>query len=115
MNSSVIVKPDIEWQGASGTSYGYWIRPIYTSWQPRPGNYIYAKETLPGRGQWVALYIGQSENLSMRLANREMEAEVVHHGATHIHAHGSAFDVELRMDEVRDLILKLNPQFNLRV
>lgn len=41
-------EPEIHWQGQSGRTYGYWIHKIGTSFKDSPGNYIYAKEVIPG-------------------------------------------------------------------
>ena len=108
-------EPEIMWEGASGQKYGYWIRSFYTNWKAAPGNYIYAKETNPGSRKWVALYVGQTTNLSQRLANHEKEAEAVSRGATHIHAHTSSADDDVRLAEERDLIAKLSPPCNDRL
>ncbi len=106
---------DITWEGASGAKYGYWIRSFYTDWKELPGNYIYAKETAPDSGKWIAVYVGQTMNLRNRLAGHEKEAEAIRNGATHIHAHTSSSNESERVAEERDLIMKLNPPCNERL
>ena len=108
-------EPEIIWEGVSGKKYGYWIRPIYTSWKEMPGNYIYAMEAGPGSREWVPLYVGQTVNLSQRLADHEKEAELIRRGATHIHAHTSSAAEQDRLAEERDLIAKLTPPCNERL
>jgi hypothetical protein len=61
--------PTIIWPGASGERYVYWISPIDSSFADEPANYIFAKETSPGR--WTPIYIGETENLCERLSNHE--------------------------------------------
>jgi hypothetical protein len=57
----------ILWSGASGKQYKYWIYDMNTSFKDEPGNYIYAKESSPGR--WSPIYIGETESLEDRLSN----------------------------------------------
>ena len=105
---------EYDWQGASRQNYHYWVSPFYTYFKETPGNYIYAKETPPGSNRWEAIYIGQSENLSQRLADHEKEAEAIRLGATHIHAHTSSPDEDVRRAEESDLIAGLRPPCNER-
>ncbi|HXG28617.1 MAG TPA: hypothetical protein VNJ47_07205 [Nevskiales bacterium] len=105
-------QPDIYWEGASGQKYGYWIHGFNTAWKEASGNYIYAKETSPGSGRWVPIYIGQTKNLADRLADHEKEACARRNGATHIHAHVSSSDEAARKREEADLIAKWKPVCN---
>lgn len=73
--------PDIYWSGESGKEYGYWIHKIGTSFKDEQVNYIYAKETEPGR--WRPMYVGQTSSLADRLADHEKEACAKPNGATH--------------------------------
>jgi len=52
----------ILWSGASNKQYKYWIYDVNTSFKDEPGNYIYAKESSPGR--WSPIYIGETESLT---------------------------------------------------
>lgn len=92
----------IKWPGASGSEYKYWIHPIGTSFDDGPGNYIFAKETSPGR--WTPVYIGETESLKDRLSNHEKMPCVRLNGGTHVHAHTSSADVKIRRAEESDLI-----------
>lgn len=102
--------PTINWLGASGTQYKYWIYPISTSFEEKPGNYIFAKQTRPG--YWSPCYIGQTENLGDRLANHEKESCAKRNGATHIHVHENVNGERPRKVEEKDLILKWQPPCN---
>jgi len=99
----------ITWPGASGKEYKYWISPIDSSFKDEPGNYIFAKETSPGR--WTPIYIGESESLEDRLANHDKLPCVKRHGGTHIHAHTSGGE-SVRKAEESDLIAKWDPPCN---
>jgi len=107
-----MTKPDIYWTGKSGHKYGYWIHPIGTEFKKVPGNYIFAKETRPSR--WRPLYIGQTKNLDERLETHEMEECAERNGATHIHAHTSSSDEDVRRAEEADLITKWKPICNVQ-
>lgn len=101
----------IQWEGRSGTRYTYWIYPRGTKFNDgQPGNYIHSKETRPGF--WAPVYIGQSKDLNVRLANHENRECVDSHGATHIHVHLNTACEEARLAEEKDLILKWQPACN---
>lgn len=97
------------WTGESGTKYKYWIYPIDASLKEAPGNYIFAKETSPGK--WRPIYIGQTKNLNKRLENHEKEACAKRNGATHIHAHLNPSKTA-RLAEETNLIRYWNPVCN---
>jgi excinuclease UvrABC nuclease subunit len=103
----------IHWRGASDQRYKYWILPINAELKDAPGNYIYAKETSPGR--WKALYIGQTSSLRHRLASHEKELLATRQGATHIHVHLSSQNVGARESEEADLIANYSPPLNEQV
>jgi hypothetical protein len=99
----------INWPGKSGTQYQYWIYPFGTTFKAAPGNYVYAKLTTSG---WVPVYMGQTGDLSARLANHEKDAEARRNGATHIHAHTASAGEAQRCAEERDLITRWQPICN---
>jgi predicted GIY-YIG superfamily endonuclease len=102
----------INWAGKSGTTYKYWIHPIGTTFKEVGGNYIFAKEVEPNR--WVPMYVGLTNNLSVRLSNHEKEREAKQKGATHIHAH-TAEQEEARLAEELDLCRHWKPPCNDRL
>ena len=80
MNKSLL----IYWKDKSSTGHKFWIYPRGTKFnEPCPGIYIYARETSPHK--WRPIYIRQTENVNVRLANREQRECVDQNGATHIH------------------------------
>ena len=99
----------IDWEGLSGQRYTYGIYPISETFKAAAGNYIFAKETAPGR--FRPIYIGQTENLNERLENHHKESCARRHGATHIHAHLNSVKAD-RLREERDLIAMWNPVCN---
>ncbi len=100
----------IMWPGASGKEYKYWIHAIGTTFKDEPGNYIFAKET--SRGHWTPIYIGETNSLRDRLSNHEKMSCVRRNGGTHIHAHTSSSDVNVRRAEESDLLDKWDPPCN---
>lgn len=102
--------PTISWIGLSGKKYRYWIYKIGASCKEDPWNYIFAKETQAG--YWSPSYIGETENLNMRLGVHEKEACARKHGATHIHTHLNSAGEKARRLEENDLIRKWNPPCN---
>lgn len=99
----------ILWPGKSGEKYKYWIHLIGTEFKDISGNYIFAKETSPGK--WWPVYIGQTNSLSTRLSHHEKEACAKNNGATHIHAHTSGNEAT-RLAEEKDLIVNWTPVCN---
>lgn len=80
MNKSLL----IYWKDKSGTNHRFWIYPPGTKFnEPCPGIYIYARQTSPHK--WIPIYIGQTENVNVRLTNHEQQECVDQNGATHIH------------------------------
>lgn len=100
----------IYWTGASGKKYKYLIYKIGTSFKDCPGNYIFAKETSPG--SWKPLYIGETENLRDRLSDHEKMPCITRNGGTHVHAHVSPSDTDVRRVEESDLLDKWDPVCN---
>lgn len=100
----------ILWSGASNKQYKYWIYDVNTSFKDEPGNYIYAKESSPGR--WSPIYIGETESLEDRLSNHPKLPCIRRHGGTHVHVHISSSDEEVRRAEEADLLEKWNPPCN---
>lgn len=99
----------IEWPGESGKAYKYWVYPIGTSLKAEAGNYIFARETKPNT--YLAVYIGQTENLSERFDDHHKKVCIKQEAATHIHAHLNATK-QSRLDEESDLIAKWLPTCN---
>ena len=89
------------WTGASGKTYEYEMHPIGTNWNDVPGNYIFARESSPGK--WQAVYIGETDSLKHRLPNHNELPCVRRNGGTHIHAHANQ-DSRARLDEEADLL-----------
>jgi len=100
----------ILWPGDSGKKYQYWIHPMGTVLKDSPGNYIFAKESSPGR--WSPVYIGETDSLKNRLTGHDKLPCVNRNGGTHIHVHTSSGDAAIRRAEESDLIEKWNPVCN---
>ena len=102
--------PQIYWKDKSGTSHRFWIYPPGTKFnEPCPGIYIYARETSPHK--WIPIYIGQTENVNVRLTNHEQQERVDQNGATHIHV-SIITDDKSRPAIEKDLIQQWKPVCN---
>ena len=77
--------PSVNWTGASGTSYGFWLHPIGTKYLAVPGVYIFCRAEA---GLLYAKYVGETDNFSRRLtdelASHHRWDSIRAHGATHI-------------------------------
>jgi hypothetical protein len=100
----------ISWPGQSGKEYQYEIHPLDASFQPLPGNYIYAKQAEDGT--WVPIYIAQTRDLHQRLEGHVRLDDAVQNGATHLHAHYCSAGQAARCTEERDLITRWQPVCN---
>ncbi|HZR06751.1 MAG TPA: hypothetical protein VFA61_13070 [Candidatus Udaeobacter sp.] len=102
--------PEIYWKDKSGIRHRFWIYPRGTKFnEPCPGIYIYARET--SAHKWIPIYIGQTENVNVRLTDQEQQERVDQHGATHIHVSIIAREKARRTIE-KDLIQHWNPVCN---
>lgn len=75
----------------------------------KPGIFIYARQR---RGEWQALYIGESGNLAARLSFNEIAADALLSGATDIHVLELSGDATARRDLTDRLIVTNNPPLN---
>jgi len=92
----------IMWEGASGTEYKYWTYDIgYNNFDPVPANYTFAKETKPKTHS--PIYIGETEDISERFDYHHKIDCIKRNGATHIHAHKSSDNKNVRVAEEQDL------------
>ena len=100
----------IKWKGQSGTEYPFWIYSRGTEFpDPCPGIYIHAKEI--SAHQWRPVYIGQTEDINVRLRDHEQRQCVNDAGAGHIHV-GIVKDEQTRLAIEKDLILQWQPNCN---
>ena len=100
----------IYWKDKSGTRHKFWIYPRGTRFnEPCPGIYIYARETSPHK--WIPIYIGQTENVNVRLTNHEQQECVDQNGATHIHV-SIITNEKSRLAIENDLIQQWKPVCN---
>ena len=100
----------IEWPGQSGKKYLHYIHLIGTDFRPIGGNYIFSK--LNAQGQWVAVYIGQTNDLNARFADHHADPCIKRNGATHVHVHGND-NQQSRLNEESDLLSKFNTYCNI--
>jgi len=94
-------EPTVEWRGASGKSYMYWIYPRHPSIRAGSiGNYIYAKVV---NNFWQPVYVGEGD-LSVRCSQSHHQLECINSkGATHVHMHMNVSD-EARYAEEADIL-----------
>lgn len=81
-------------------------------WLSKPGLYIFT--FLDTNGMWTPLYVGQTDDFSVRFPRHEKLGEAVQLGATHIHA----LHVPLQADRNRlefALISYLQPTINVQL
>lgn len=97
-------------KGARGTQYTYWLYPIGAPFDAQPGNYFFAR--LNPDGRYTVLYIGETGDLSERFDNHHKMPCVKANGGTHIAAHKSAANQQVRRTEEQDLIAAYHPVCN---
>ena len=100
----------IIWTGASGAQYEYRIYLFPHDFIVTPANYIFAKKTI--LGNFRAVYIGETGDLSDRFDNHRAMPCIQRQGATHIHAHATSDGAQTRRDEESDLIANYDPPCN---
>ena len=102
----------VNWPGKSGAKYQYQYFTIGTALKAESGNYIFAK--LNERGYWVPVYIGETEDLDTRVATHEKRECARLNGATHIHAHLTPGERQVRLDEETDLRRNFSTSCNIQ-
>ena len=100
----------IKWIGQSGKEYTYWIYKINTTFSEVPANYIFAKETKPET--LLAIYIGETGDISERFDYHHKMDCICQKGATHICVHKASDDKGVRCEEEADLIANYLPYCN---
>jgi len=101
----------ITWTGGSGKEYKYWLYSIGASFKDEPGNYIFVKKTKENK--WHALYIGETGSLATRLNDPDSHHKIEcvrKEGGTHICAHLSSADEDVRRAEEADLLANRSPE-----
>ena len=96
----------IDWLGASGRSYRYWIYPVGTAFVRAPGNYVYAKELDRSQGHWSPISIGECEDLSVEFSGYREKSRIATSGATHVHVHQAHEGLQSRLSEETDISQK---------
>ena len=108
---TIQIHQTIEWVGKSGTVYRYyiWPRGAYVDGGP-PGNFIHVRETKDGVLE--PLFIGQTDDLNVRILHKEYQQCVDAHGATQLHLHSNYKGEQARTEEKADLIARWQPICN---
>jgi hypothetical protein len=101
----------VTWTGVSGKKYEYSMNTIGTTFKPIAGNYIFAREVR--LHEWMAIYVGETDNLQESLESHEKMSCIQENGARHIHVHTSDIDERVRREEADDIIAKWNPPCNI--
>lgn len=98
------------WAGQSGQKYRYTVYMFGTVFGPGPANYIFAREARPG--QFIPIYIGQTNDLSEPLDDHVALECMKHERVTHIHVRHTDTREEVRRAERSDLISAWHPPCN---
>jgi hypothetical protein len=98
------------WTGQSGQKYRYTVYMFGTAFGPGPANFIYARELRAG--QYVPVYIGQTQDLSEPFEEPLALECMKQSRVTHIHVRHSDNREEVRRAERSDLISIWNPPCN---
>jgi hypothetical protein len=106
--------PGVIWTGASGIKYQFSIHAIGGTCPSEPGVYV---ATCLMNGIWVALYVGETEDLGNRLNNLRLHhryASMCSYGATHLGLSIVTGGSAIRKAIETDLRRALNPPCNLQ-
>lgn len=102
--------PTVMWPGDTGLCYRYEIYPLGATLAARPGNYIFAKELTPHN--WTPVFVGETDDMSLRFDTHPRRECIARNGATHIHAHINDGGDEARRDEKCAIWRRFNPPCN---
>ncbi len=101
----------IDWPGKSGRRYSYFFIENFSAAgiNPISGNYMFVRRS---GLNWLPIYIGQAENLKIRLPNHERLRDAISAGATRVMAHATPGGEWVRLAEEKDLIEQWHPVLN---
>lgn len=104
---------DVDWVGASGRSYRYYVIPylMASAIRPDPGNYGICVPN--ANGLIYPAYFGIAEDFRNRLPTHEKLSAAAALGQVTVMAHIN-FDAAMRAYEERDLIAFWNPPLNVQ-
>ena len=97
-------------KGDSGKEYKYWIYDLDASHSAVPANYVFVKETKTNF--YAPIYIGETEDISVRFDSHHKMSCILKNGATHLCTHKSSDEKEVRCAEESDLISNYDPVCN---
>ncbi len=99
------------WYGKSGKEYKYDIYQIGTTFEPGPGNYVFARYE-SGIMNYIPIFVGQTSDLSEHFDDHHKMPCVQRNRATFICVHRSSSSEKSRMTEEADLVARLHPICN---
>jgi excinuclease UvrABC nuclease subunit len=104
----------LDWEGASGKKYAFYLHEIGTDYKDEPGNYIFARLS---NNTWVPIYIGETDSLKDRLytnltSHHKYDCAVNMNGATHFFTRITSGGEQARLDIETDLVHAFNPPCN---
>lgn len=98
------------WPLGNGQTIDFTIYGSNSNWNKVAGLYIFSYQTKDG---WFPLYVGQTDDFSVRLPNHERLIEATRRGATHIHT--LVVPQQSKRDTLeKNLIQHLQPPMNLQ-
>ncbi len=100
-----------KWPTSDGQMHEFGVYTIDASWKKVGGVYIF---TYADGQRWHPLYVGETEDFSVRLPAHERWQEAVRLGATHVHARSETQRAK-REDLEQRLIRDHKPPLNERL
>jgi len=100
------------WYGKSGREYKYDIYQIGTTFDPVPGNYVFARYEA-GLLEYIPIYVGQTEDLSELTGNHPKMPCIQRNRASCLCIHRSSSSEKNRTSEEADLVARLHPACNI--
>ena len=105
----VMAERTYNWAGQSGKEYAYQVYKVGQRLGRTPGNYMFAREADSG---FLPIYVGQTSDLSERFDGHHKIDCIRANGATHLHAHASSRDEDVRRKEEADIKIAQEPPCN---
>jgi hypothetical protein len=97
------------WPLGNGEALQFEVLAKNEGWNAIAGLYIFAYQLQ--NGNWQAVYIGQTDNFSLRMPNHDRLDAAVRAGATHIHA--KVVNSQQNRDLWESMLIRnLQPQLN---
>jgi hypothetical protein len=110
LETTAFARPQAYWPASAGTRYRFDCFSPDTPWVRLPAVYVLAKTV--AHGEWVPLFVGETENLREAMADLAVQDAAERQGMDTVHVHFFTGPAQQRAALARALVKSLGPPLN---